>query len=177
MRFEQYSTSEDSWSIQEVRLRRGGDVVFPSRAWELNAQPNPWDAALAFDRNIVSGWRTWEPRRDGMYLEIAGSIDSDGVELVCRSDEAGPRVRVTGVDEQGHTVELAARLEPHVAVALNRRTEAMRYLRREGFAWIVTSTGDTGLDLIGRALVEEASDWGVERVDRSGGVYLLRIVN
>ena len=177
MRFEQYSTSEDSWSIQEVRLRRGGGIVFPSRAWELSAHPNPWDAALAFDRNLVSGWRTWEPRRDGMYLEIAGSIDSDGVELVCLGNEAGPRVRVSGVDERGLAVELAARLEPREAVALNRRMEAMRYVRREGFAWIVTATGEAGLDQIGRALVDEAADWGVERVDRSGGVYLLRIVN
>ena len=177
LRFEQFSTSEDSWSIQEVRLRRGGEIVFPSRAWELDAHPNPWDAALAFDRNLVSGWRTWEPRRDGMYLEIAGSIDSDGVELVCLSNEAGTRVRVSGVDEQGRGVELAARLEPRQAVALNRRTEAMRYVRREGFAWIVTTTGDTGLDLIGRALVDEAADWGVERVDLSGGVYLLRIID
>ncbi len=177
MRFAQYSTSEDSWCVQEVRLRRGGDIVFPSRAWELNAHPNPWDAALAFDRNLVSGWRTWEPRRDGMYLEISGSIDSDGVELICLGNEAGPRVRVSGVDEQGRDVELAVRLEPREAVALNRRTEAMRYVRREGFTWIVTATGEAGLDLIGRALVNEAADWGVERVDRSGGVYLLRIVN
>ena len=177
IRFEQYSASEDSWSIQEVRLRRGGAILFPNRDWELDAHPNPWDAPLAFDRNLVSGWRTWEPRRDGMYLEIAGSIDSDGVELVCLSNEASPRVRVSGVDEQGRGVELAPRLEPREAVALNRRTEAMRYVRREGFAWIVTATGEAGLELIGRALVDEAADWGVERVDLSGGVYLLRIAN
>ena len=47
LRFEQFSTSPDSWSIQEVRLRLGGETVFPSREWELDARPNPWDAPLA----------------------------------------------------------------------------------------------------------------------------------
>ncbi|MCC6539434.1 MAG: hypothetical protein IT162_17920 [Bryobacterales bacterium] len=168
----------DPWSIQEVQLLRGGAAVFPSQAWMLEAAPNPWDAPLAFDRNPVSAWRTRTPRSTGgVSLEVAGELTVDGIELLLRRDEAGPGVRVTGVDAAapGLRIVLASRLEPAPATALNLRPAARRYLRREGFRWILTATGSAGIERLGSTLVNEASDWGLTPVDRSGGVSLLRL--
>lgn len=181
LRFEQYSNSPDGWSILEARLRLGGATLFPAGKWELDAWPNPWDAALAFDRNEISGWRTWQPRRDGMFIEVSAGpgewLETDGVQLLAQRNEAGPRVRVTGVDATGSRVVLAERLEPAEAVRLNRRLAAMRYVRREGFAWVLTSpgAGGSGMDAVARSLLDDASDWGLERVASEGGIHLLRI--
>ncbi|MBM3795550.1 MAG: hypothetical protein FJW31_16155 [Acidobacteria bacterium] len=167
----------DEWSVQEVRLLRGGAALFPSQSWALEAAPNPWDAPLALDRNPVSAWRTREPRSSGgVYFEISGEFELDGIELLLRRDEAGPAVRVTGIDAAtGARVDLAARLEPAPAVALNLRHSAVRYLRREGFRWILAAAGETGIDRVVRSLVNHAPDWGLTQVDRAGGVYLLRL--
>ena len=176
IRFELLSTGADPWSIQELRLLRGGEAVFPSRAWELDARPNPWEAPLAFDRNPTSSWQTWEPRRAGMYLEIAGTLDTDGVAMLCRGDEQLPQVRVTGVDEHDQSVELAALLdESKLPAPVNLRLAAMRYVRREGFRWILAHPGSPDKGAAARALIDEAADWGLVRVDNASGVTLLRI--
>lgn len=169
----------DPWSLQEIRLLRGGAALFPSQSWTLEAAPNPWDAPLAFDRNPASAWRTREPRgAGGVYFEISGDLEFDGIELLLRRDEAGPAVRVTGVDAAtGGRVSLANRLEPAPAVALNLRSAAIRYLRREGFRWILASASGNSVDLLNRKLVEQAEDWGLTQVDRAGDLCLLRIGN
>lgn len=178
LRFTQYSSSPDVWSILEARLRRKGETLFPSQKWDLIASPNPSDAPLAFDRNPISAWRAWQPRRDGMYLEIRAEegVETDGVELVLPRNEAGPRVEASGIDWAGQAVMLAERLAPAEAVRLNHRLDAMRYLRREGFTWILAAPGDDGLNAVCRALVNDARDWDLQPVAAAGGVQLLRIV-
>ena len=169
---------QDPWSIQEARLLHAGAALFSSQSWSLAAEPNPWDAPLVFDRNPASAWRTRQPRSAGeVSFEVSGDLYLDGIELLLRRDEAGPSVRVTGVDAAtNQRIELAERLEPAPAApAPNPRPAAIRYLRREGFRWILTSTGDAGVDRLGRTLVNEAQDWGLTPVERSGGVYLLRL--
>ena len=46
------------------------DPVFNSPQWTLAGWPNRWEAPLAFDSNLATRWRTWEPVRAGMYLDI-----------------------------------------------------------------------------------------------------------
>jgi hypothetical protein len=175
IRFEQRTDGTAAWSIQEIRMWRGLERLFPSRAWELEASSNPWEAALAFDRNSASAWRSWEPRGAGMHLEIFGNIETDAVELVCRRDEGGA-VRVTGVDEEGRVLELAARLaERESPVAPNLRFDAVRYLRREGFRWILAHRTSPEMRGLGRALVDGAAEWNLEKVDEAGAVYLLGV--
>ena len=175
-----FAPSPDPWSVQELRLFRGGEAVFPSRAWELDAAPYPWEAPLAFDRNRTSGWRTGLERRAGMYLGITGSIDSDGLELICPFGEALPVIRATAVDEQGRAVELAGRLEVDSAMPeprLNLRREAMRYVRHEGFQWIVAYRPVNDNAWLSRSLADSAPDWGLQKVDEVNGAVLLRLPN
>ncbi len=179
IRFELLEPSHDPWSIQEIRLQQGGEVVFPSRLWELDANPNPWETPWAFDRNRTSGWRTWQPRVAGMYVEIKGPIDSDGVELICPGSETAPVVRATGVDENGLAVELAARLEADhergAEVRLNLRREAMRYVGHEGFRWVLAYRAVPDHHGLARALAEDFPDWGLQAVDEVNGAVLLRL--
>lgn len=175
LRFELTGAAADPWSIQEIRLRRDGQAVFPSRAWELAAQPNPWEAPLVFDRNEASGWQTWEPRAAGMYFEVEGSLDADGVELVTAANEQQPELRISGTDEQGGRVELPALERVAIAAPLNLRRAAMRYVYREGFRWLVVHRTQPDHGRIGKALVEEAIDWGLEPVEEVNGVALMRI--
>ena len=36
------------WSVDEIRLRRGGACLSAARSWRLDAFPNPWDIGFAF---------------------------------------------------------------------------------------------------------------------------------
>jgi hypothetical protein len=176
LRIELLAPGADPWSIQEVRLWRAGERVLPSRAWELDAWPIPWEAPLAFDRNDTSSWQTWEPRRAGMHFEITGSMDVDTIELVNPAAEEQPKVRLTGLSEQGAAVDLPAPERAVLAAPLNLRRPAMRYLYREGFRWILIQRNSPDHRL-GKALVDDAFDWGLEIADETNGVVLLRIVN
>ena len=178
IRLELLAASPDPWSVQELRLFRDGEALFPSRTWELDAAPYPWEAPLAFDRNRSSAWRTGLDRRAGMYLEITGSIDSDGLELICPYGEARPAIGIAAVDEQGRAVNLASRVEVNSATPeprLNLRREAMRYARHEGFQWILAYPPDPANGWLSRALADYAPDWNLQKVDEVNGAVLLRL--
>ena len=47
-----------------------GKQIPQSREWRVYAQPNRWDAPLAFDNNPTTAWKTWEPTKSGMFFEV-----------------------------------------------------------------------------------------------------------
>src|SRR5439155_22942412 len=54
----------------EVQILSGDSAVANSPQWTFPGRPNRWEAPLAFDGNLATRWRTWEPVRDHMYFEV-----------------------------------------------------------------------------------------------------------
>jgi len=62
--------ANDQWHVSEFRLYNEGAELPRESGWRLRAAPNPWDVQEAFDGSILTGWRSWEPMREGMFVEV-----------------------------------------------------------------------------------------------------------
>jgi 4-amino-4-deoxy-L-arabinose transferase-like glycosyltransferase len=99
------TTSPAMWSIAETKFF-AGDREIP--AGYAESKTFPWDIPLAFDGNPVTRWRSWEPMREGMYVDF--SFDKpepiDRVELHYSADQGDIDVRLDGVDAKVERADL-----------------------------------------------------------------------
>jgi hypothetical protein len=70
LRFRVQVGYEGEWDLNEVQVFAGEYRVFNSPQWTFPGWPNRGEAPLAFDGNLATRWRTWEPVRNGMYFEV-----------------------------------------------------------------------------------------------------------
>jgi len=77
------------WNVDEVELHADGKLLAPSRGWQLNAVPNPWDVPAAFDGNLATRWRSWDSLRPGMFIrtDFLKAVKLDSVEVVLDNRE------------------------------------------------------------------------------------------
>lgn len=162
------------WMIQEVALKRGSETVRNSSRWSLRAWPNVWEAALAFDGNIVSGWDTWEPAKPGMYLEVDFGPPPvlTGAELICFRPADDTRLEFLGRGPDGawRRLGLSALVRPYPEVSL--RKAAVRLIRRERIRYILARGGKEGHGVTATELGKAPGDWGVRLVARWENVSL-----
>jgi len=165
------------WLIHEIQLFSGDDQIFNRADWQLRAWPNVWDLPLAFDENQATRWRTWEPIRAGMYVEVdfaAPQMLSGAVMMT-----PDPMLHLP-FDFYGREAG-KWRWLAHNPIATPRsvgdvRMGATRAVRRAGYRYILTSSSkDEGNGQIGAAMAAHPADWGVEAVASLGPVVLFRI--
>ncbi len=79
----------DIWSIGEMRFFLDDREIQPSPKWRYTGSSFPWDLSLAFDRNPVTRWRTWEPIHPGMHIDIdfGAPLQLDRIELHSSHDQ------------------------------------------------------------------------------------------
>jgi len=166
-----------SWSIQEVRVLSAGRALGANLRWRLRALPNPWESPLAFDRNAVSQWATRGRVAAGSFLEVDFGRPEllDGVTLLTPRSEGAARIVADARGPDGRWRVLAADPLAKPVPDLNRRREAIRVLRREGFRFILAPFGREGLGPLGRDLAEHRGDWGIEPAGVAGHIYLFRV--
>jgi hypothetical protein len=150
---------------QEIELR----PLFPSREWILQAAPNIWEAAFAFDRNAVSGWKARTGRDGVIEVRMPGSRQVSEVRVLLRRGIGSPRVEV---ESRGAWSTLQMVVENHAP--LNPRLAATRLLRREGFCCVLAQVSGDGYGPLSGLLAGDAADWGLEVGGKSGNVYWLR---
>ena len=177
IRFEQSRRDDWFWSIQEVELLRGQETLPPTRRWQLDAWPNPWEAPRALDRNPASRWSSWEPMRPGMFFEVDFGQPERliGARLVCLRREGKAHVEVHGRAPDGGWRKLAA-MSPSPRPRVNMQRQATRILRREGFQWVLAKIGADGWGPISREMVDHPDDWDLKVVANVESVYLLRVM-
>ena len=177
IRIVQTAAGEENWSLQEIRVFDGGETLFPRRAWRLRARPNLWESHFALDRNTVTRWSAWQDREPGMYFEIEFPDPQTltGVELLCLQSEDGARVRVEGLGRGGAWQVLSGEPERNVAAQLSYRANATRAVKREGFRYILTRDDNEGYGRLGRDLVHNPGDWGLDQLENEDKVYLFRL--
>jgi hypothetical protein len=165
------------WCIHEAYLFSGGDRVYPSPQWLLRAWPAPWEAPLAIDANLATRWRTWEPMRPGMYLEIEldRSQILSGASLLSHTPVYEVPLEVYGRDLEGGWRLLSTRAGAVRRAASDHRLAATRALRRAGFGYILAPAGVGGNAPLGKIMLEQSGEWGLELAGRVGDLCLFRI--
>jgi hypothetical protein len=167
----------DGWSLQEIALFDQGKTLFPSAEWQLEAPVNPWEAGLAFDRNPVSRWRTWREAERDVFLAVHFSqpLEVDMARVLVFEPPRGLVATLEGLASGGTAWKTLAEPSWRPAPALNYRRQAISMVKREGFGYILTRSGEEGLSRIGKDLVESAGSWGLRKVEEVDGVYLLAL--
>jgi hypothetical protein len=177
LRFRMPTAFNGEWDVDEVQLFSDDVPIFTSPQWTLRAWPNRWEAPLAFDHLNVTRWRTWEPIRAGNYLEV--DLDNpqrlSAAVLKSHTPIYHLILEFYGQDLVGKWHRLAnysdaVRLRPQ-----DMRLEAATALRRAGYRYLLVPTRDDGFARLGKRIVDEAPQWGMEKVAEAGPWVLLRI--
>jgi hypothetical protein len=168
------AAAESMWSVSELRVYSSGRELARSPEWRLNARPNPWDVQLAFDNSPVTRWRSWEPARPGMFLEIdfGGVRQLDMLRLEREDSQNAMKYRVDGMDARGEWTTLSSESTPlSLPITVNLRREATREISRRGFHYLLVDENDPGAGDYRRY----AAAWGLSPVGESHGSRLYRI--
>jgi hypothetical protein len=177
LRFRIPVSYDGEWDISDVQLFSGEYRVSNSPQWSLSGWPNPWEGSLAFDGNLATRWRTWQPVRAGMYFEVDFEYPQrlTGAVLVSHTPLFQVPLEVYGRDSKGawHVLSTAAQAIPRWPRDL--RLEAGSALRRAGFQYLLAPTGSEGNAPIGKLLVAGPGEWGLERVGYAGDYHLFRV--
>jgi len=138
------------WNVDEVELRSEGKLLPRSPKWRLTASPNPWGVEAAFDGNLATRWRSWDPLRPGMFMSVdfhdSEKLDSVDVILDNRewtTLEDGPwaaQVSLGVVAEAGRETHLLPRVswDPPADV----RKDAMGALKANGIHYVLIDRND-----------------------------------
>jgi 4-amino-4-deoxy-L-arabinose transferase-like glycosyltransferase len=165
------------WLIHEIQLFSGDDQILNRPDWQLRAWPNVWDLPLAFDDNQATRWRTWEPIRAGMYVEVDFAAPQMLSGAVMMTPDAMLHLPFDFYGrERGAWHLLTGQPVATPRQVGDVRLGATRAIRRAGFHYLLISTSkDEGNGRIGAAMAGHEVEWGLEKVGEYGPIYLYRI--
>jgi len=161
------------WMIHDIKLFSGDEQIFGGPQWQLRAWPNVWELPLAFDENRATRWRTWEPIRAGMYVEV----DFDRPLTLSGALMASPYplpFEFYGREADGWRL-LTNRPAWTPRLVGDVRVSATRAIRDAGFRYILAYDSNEGNGLLGAAMVGHEAEWGLEKIADLGPVLLFRI--
>jgi hypothetical protein len=162
LRFTQNADSRtDIWSIGEMRFFLGDREIEPAKTWKFNASAFPWDIGLAFDRNPVTRWRSWESIHPGMHVDVdfGSPIALDSIELHGSHDQWKIDVTLDGIPAKLEKLD-----DPDIPGLKRIATATVKargvdYLMISGDNWLApdidTKPGEWGLIKI----ADRGSDW------------------
>jgi hypothetical protein len=174
VRIRKESASAANWSLNEVLLYNG-DRLANNPGWRLDASENRWDAPFAFDRFRTSLWGTLSRSgpRDFFLVEFGRAQMLDSVGAIIPTAEYDSRIAIDLRSPDNSWVAVPA--TRYYAGQLRLRLEAVRLLEGAGVTHIATESANEGIGALGRSLVNEADEWGLDVVTDYRRVYLLRI--
>ena len=139
----------DQWSIAELRVFRGGVELARTPQWRLHAEPNPFEIGNAFDRTLITRWRTWLPieGRESVELDLGRPETIDRVRVECSHDQQQIKLRLEAVDTSGRWRRLADAPRTSDAPAFpDLRRMATAEAKRRGVDYIVIDHSDFGAE-------------------------------
>jgi dolichyl-phosphate-mannose-protein mannosyltransferase len=155
--------------ITEVEISGPQGELPPSAGRRITAHPFPWDAELAFDHNLVTQWRAWQPMKPGMSVEVdlASQQVVSSVRLKITGDQTVMRWRLEGAQADGRWSVLSSAAELSALAVpenLNLRRAATEQLKQNGVRYIVVS--DTHYSA--PDFRDHMREWGISLVDIVG---------
>ena len=177
LRFRLSTAHRGEWDLNEIQLYLDEDRIRNSPAWTLDSWPNPWETPLIFDNNLATRWRTWEPMRPGMFVEVTFDRPQRVSRAVLASHSPVYKVPVEfyGLGADGNWRLLATQSNATQRPREDLRRASIRYLKRRGIGYLLVPTGSEGLWQLGRLLVNAPAEWGLEEVGFYGHAHLLRV--
>ncbi|MCC7237176.1 MAG: hypothetical protein IT163_17840 [Bryobacterales bacterium] len=163
-----------TWGVFEVEMNCGKQQVTRSNAWTIRAEPNPYAAIFAFDRNPVTRWRTEYGSDRDMHLEVAFGRTTCVSEVILSVARAHTHV--------GAVIEVlneSSWVKPEAAVRVSRGLPPDRLLKKAATDRLRAS-GITHLML---PVTNEMKDdfvwndwqWGVRKIHESGGWMIFEV--
>ena len=164
-------SAEALWSIDEIRLWRGGEVVSPERSWHVDAFPNPWDIGFAFDGVEGTRWKSWEAIRPGMWVAIRFDAPQsmDRVEIVSLDPQWDSQMDLRILTEAGRWQQLPGVWQANPP--MDARKNATQELKREGVHFVVVRRSASN----SRILTNVPTAWGLREVASCEDSILYRI--
>jgi len=164
------------WQIHEITLFSGENPISGGPQWELRAWPNVWELPLAFDGNRATRWRTWEPTRAGMYVEVDfdRALALSGAVMTSPTAAYSLPFEFYGRERDGwHLLTNRPVVTPKPLGDV--RMSATRAVRRAGFRYILAYNSNEGNGTLGADMVGHELEWGLEKTAEIGPVVLFRI--
>ena len=167
------SATEAMWSVNEIRLSSEGLALERSPRWRLEAQPNPWDIALAFDGSAATRWRSWETLRPGMRIGVAFDrpIRLDTVEVDCADPQWESRMTASVRTAGGQWLSAGESLWRDTRVPPGLRRQATGEVKRSGVRYIEMNSDAWRQE----PFHADGAGWGVSEVATNQRSVLLRI--
>lgn len=173
LRVVQTGTSNQLFSISELRLLGPEGEIERGKSWRLRARPNPWDVQFAFDNCPVTRWISAESAKPGMFVEV--ELDKPvrliGARVEAAMDQVDGSARLEA-EIAGKWKVLAA--QPNVAEApplAGLRRLATEDMKRFGITHVAVSKGDWATEDV----LKDPQAWGLTKVGEAARVTLFRI--
>jgi 4-amino-4-deoxy-L-arabinose transferase-like glycosyltransferase len=163
------------FDVADLSLYSGNERIRHLKEWTIGAWPNVWEAPLALDGNLVTDWRSRQPVKGGMYLEIQldRPRDISSVLLFSRTSRPGAiEFSGAGHGTRLHRLGLATGLPVPLEYL---RIEATLAMRNAGYSYLLVPTGGGGYAPLGNAIEGQESAWGLDPAGYAGRFRLLRI--
>jgi 4-amino-4-deoxy-L-arabinose transferase-like glycosyltransferase len=162
------------WQVSEFEMFSDRVPLPPEPSWRFHANPNSWDARLAFDQSVVTRWQSWQATMPGMFLEVdfPTPMQIDRVRLLTPTDALQAPIELQGMDANGGWYTIPTRPSTTtVDVHENLRTAAIGALLDRGIRYLLVSPGAFGAN----EFHENANEWGIREVGEAGGTRLYRV--
>ncbi len=176
MRVQIQASAPVEWCVHELRVYNGEQQV-RSGAWILTSSANRWEVPLTMDGNLATRWRTWEPVRAGMYMEIdfGAPTTVDGANMISHAPLRGLTFTYLGrgADSRWRTLDAAPAVTRRAAEDL--RPAATRALVLAGFRYVLAPTENEGLAPLGAKMAAAPAAWNLETACEAGSVRLFRV--
>jgi hypothetical protein len=153
------------WSIGQMNFFLGNEEIRPVTKWKVDSSTFPWDLGLAFDRNPVTRWRSWEPIHPGMWIDVdfGAPVQMDRVELHCSLDEPVLDVKLEGVNAS------LTKLDDPPSGDLRRL--ATETVKKRGIDYLLIAGGHWLTDDIHG----NPERWGLKKIADRGDAWLFQI--
>ena len=169
LRIVQLSGIAREWTVAEVKLDGS------PRYLKITSDPNPWEAALAFDGSPVTRWRTLEAAAPGMFLQadletpaLLSRVQVDCANAVENSHD----LKLLGRDSEGTWRELSA--QPQIIPTMpddGWKRESIRQMKQRGIGYMLVFPSD----LFASDYSENIGRWGLTLAGEADGAKLFRL--
>jgi hypothetical protein len=167
--------SAAEFDIADLWLYSGTRPLADRWNWRIRAWPDPWEAPLAFDGNLLTRWRSRQPLSSGMSLEILFDHPRKISSAVLFSHASPPGAIEFSAEGPGTRLHRLGASNTVLHPLEHLRLEAGLALRGAGYRYLLAPTGGGGYAPIGNAIVHQEAQWGLAPAGYAGRFRLFRV--